>query len=311
MVLPLAQRGEGGDGVQRLTVIEMTPEGRREHAFDAVRFVPLLPGLLVLIRESMPLDRSRPQRRPFARRCCRGSRRARWCSASRRARRVSRPRSKTARRVRRRRRSTVAPPPPAPEAAPKAPEADWRPQSYTVKRGDTLYQIALDHGLDYRELAAWNNLDNVNVIRVGQVLRLVGADGDRTEWFVCRRPDRAAPDAGRERRRARAAGALARARRAQHRELQDAAEGRQGALFRAGAARRPARPCPAPAAAPEPAAPPVVARVDPKPARKRRRRPRASSPPRPRPMPRTATTRSIGRGPPKGRSSPDSRKRRA
>ena len=45
MVLPLAQRGEGGDGVQRLTVIEVTPEGRREHAFDAVRFVPLLPGL--------------------------------------------------------------------------------------------------------------------------------------------------------------------------------------------------------------------------------------------------------------------------
>ncbi len=45
MVLPLAQHGEGGDGVQRLTVIEMTPEGRREHAFDAVRFVPLLPGL--------------------------------------------------------------------------------------------------------------------------------------------------------------------------------------------------------------------------------------------------------------------------
>ena len=45
MVLPLAQHGEGGDGVQRLTVIEVTPEGRREHAYDAVRFVPLLPGL--------------------------------------------------------------------------------------------------------------------------------------------------------------------------------------------------------------------------------------------------------------------------
>ena len=41
-----------------------------------------------------------------------------------------------------------------------------------MKRGDTLYAIALDHGLDYRELAAWNNLENVNVIRVGQVLRL-------------------------------------------------------------------------------------------------------------------------------------------
>jgi len=45
MVLPLTQHGEGGDGVQRLTVIEMTPEGRRDHVYDAVKFVPLLPGL--------------------------------------------------------------------------------------------------------------------------------------------------------------------------------------------------------------------------------------------------------------------------
>jgi protein-L-isoaspartate(D-aspartate) O-methyltransferase len=45
MVLPLAQRGEHGDGVQRLTVIEATPGGYREQIFDAVRFVPLLPGL--------------------------------------------------------------------------------------------------------------------------------------------------------------------------------------------------------------------------------------------------------------------------
>ena len=58
--------------------------------------------------------------------------------------------------------------PPAPTAA----ETEARPQTYTVKRGDTLHQIALDNGLDYRELAAWNNLENPNVIRVGQVLRL-------------------------------------------------------------------------------------------------------------------------------------------
>jgi len=45
MVLPLAQHGEHGDGVQRLTVIEAAPEGYREQTFDAVRFVPLLPGL--------------------------------------------------------------------------------------------------------------------------------------------------------------------------------------------------------------------------------------------------------------------------
>jgi lipoprotein NlpD len=43
---------------------------------------------------------------------------------------------------------------------------------YTVKRGETLAQIALEHGVDYRELAMWNNIENPNVIRVGQVLML-------------------------------------------------------------------------------------------------------------------------------------------
>lgn len=61
---------------------------------------------------------------------------------------------------------------PGAPAAPVAADGDWRPSTYTVKRGDTLYQIALDHGLDYRELAAWNSIENVNVIRVGQVLRI-------------------------------------------------------------------------------------------------------------------------------------------
>ncbi|HKU87473.1 MAG TPA: peptidoglycan DD-metalloendopeptidase family protein [Casimicrobiaceae bacterium] len=65
----------------------------------------------------------------------------------------------------------VVPPagsPATPAAAQPAPVP-----TYTVKRGDTLHQIALDAGLDYRELAAWNNIENVNVIRVGQVLRLI------------------------------------------------------------------------------------------------------------------------------------------
>lgn len=64
---------------------------------------------------------------------------------------------------------------PAPASVP-GPETDSRP-TYTVKRGDTLYQIALDHGLDYKELAAWNSLENPNLIRVGQILR-VAAPGD-------------------------------------------------------------------------------------------------------------------------------------
>ena len=44
MVLPLSQSGDER-GVQRLTVIEMTPMGLKEQTLDAVRFVPLLPGV--------------------------------------------------------------------------------------------------------------------------------------------------------------------------------------------------------------------------------------------------------------------------
>src|SRR5207248_8960026 len=82
-------------------------------------------------------------------------------------------------------------PAPPPEAGPAraAPEA---PPTYTVKRGDRLYQIALDHGLDYRELAAWNNIDNMNVIRVGQVLALA-APGTTTEGGVVTSPLVSAP----------------------------------------------------------------------------------------------------------------------
>ncbi|HYR36755.1 MAG TPA: peptidoglycan DD-metalloendopeptidase family protein [Burkholderiales bacterium] len=43
---------------------------------------------------------------------------------------------------------------------------------YEVRRGDTLYSIALEHGADYRELAQWNSLDDPTRIRVGQVLRV-------------------------------------------------------------------------------------------------------------------------------------------
>jgi lipoprotein NlpD len=61
--------------------------------------------------------------------------------------------------------------PPSPQAAARPAEPE-RPATYTVRRGDTLAGIALEHGLDYRELAAWNGIDNPNRILVGQVLRL-------------------------------------------------------------------------------------------------------------------------------------------
>ncbi len=35
-----------------------------------------------------------------------------------------------------------------------------------------MFSIALDHGLDYKELAAWNNIDNPSRIRPGQQLRI-------------------------------------------------------------------------------------------------------------------------------------------
>jgi lipoprotein NlpD len=67
---------------------------------------------------------------------------------------------------------TVQEPKKPPAKPAKAPESDLRPKLYTVKKGDTLYSIALDHGLDYRDLVQWNSLDNPNRIRIGQQLRL-------------------------------------------------------------------------------------------------------------------------------------------
>ncbi len=65
--------------------------------------------------------------------------------------------------------STTAAAPPAAEVTPPPPAPV---PTYTVKRGDTLRTIAQDRGLDTRQLAAWNNLDNPNRLAVGQVLRL-------------------------------------------------------------------------------------------------------------------------------------------
>ena len=65
------------------------------------------------------------------------------------------------------------PPSPPVAEAPKAPEpppVEKPLPTHVVKRGETLVGIALQYGLDYRELAAWNNITNVNVISVGQVL---------------------------------------------------------------------------------------------------------------------------------------------
>jgi lipoprotein NlpD len=73
------------------------------------------------------------------------------------------------------------PPPALPvEEAPQPPPAERPIPTHVVKRGDTLVSIALQYGLDYRELAAWNGIANVNLISVGQVLSLEAPAGMAT-----------------------------------------------------------------------------------------------------------------------------------
>ncbi|WP_079726211.1 peptidoglycan DD-metalloendopeptidase family protein [Pseudoxanthomonas indica] len=53
--------------------------------------------------------------------------------------------------------------------------------SVKVERGETLYGIAFRNGIDFRDLAAWNNIGSPYTIYPGQTLRLYpsGASGSR------------------------------------------------------------------------------------------------------------------------------------
>jgi lipoprotein NlpD len=61
---------------------------------------------------------------------------------------------------------------PLESAKPVPRPGDARPEFHTVRKGDTLYSIALDHGLEYRELAQWNGITDPGLISLGQQLRL-------------------------------------------------------------------------------------------------------------------------------------------
>ena len=63
-------------------------------------------------------------------------------------------------------------------ASPADALAAAKPGEYhTVKKGETLFSVALEHGQSYRDIAAWNNIDNPNMIRVGQQLRVAPPEG--------------------------------------------------------------------------------------------------------------------------------------
>lgn len=51
-------------------------------------------------------------------------------------------------------------------------DGDSGADTYTVKEGDTLYSIAFRHGLDYRELAKWNEIGSGFMIYPGDELIL-------------------------------------------------------------------------------------------------------------------------------------------
>ena len=48
-----------------------------------------------------------------------------------------------------------------------------KPGYYTVRPGDTLIRIGLESGQSWRDIARWNNIDNPNIIEVGQVVRII------------------------------------------------------------------------------------------------------------------------------------------
>jgi lipoprotein NlpD len=78
---------------------------------------------------------------------------------------------------------------------------------HVVQRGETLYKIAWQHGLDQRQLARWNGLNDPDLIRVGQRLRLTAPTAARAapsreqdsaaRTATRRTPATSAPSAGR------------------------------------------------------------------------------------------------------------------
>lgn len=60
-----------------------------------------------------------------------------------------------------------------PVKQPQGFENAGKPGYYTVKPGETLIRIGLDHGQSHKDIARWSAVDNPNKIEVGQVLRVI------------------------------------------------------------------------------------------------------------------------------------------
>jgi lipoprotein NlpD len=95
--------------------------------------------------------------------------------------------------------SAPRPPATAPAVKPSPRPQEAKGEFYVVKPGDTLFSIAAEHGVDYRELALWNGIETPSALRVGQQLRVVAPPGTavavplRTPGGVDARPLGSAP----------------------------------------------------------------------------------------------------------------------
>ena len=76
--------------------------------------------------------------------------------------------------------ASVAPIVPVVDPAKPLPGAEnaGKPGYYSVKPGDTLIRVGLESGQNWRDIARWNNIDNPNLLEVGQVLRVVAPGTD-------------------------------------------------------------------------------------------------------------------------------------
>jgi len=63
-----------------------------------------------------------------------------------------------------------------------------RPGYYTVRPGDTLIRIGLDHGQNWRDIIRWNAIENPNLIEVGQVLRVSPPAVDANQEVAVAKP---------------------------------------------------------------------------------------------------------------------------
>lgn len=65
-----------------------------------------------------------------------------------------------------------------PVQPPQGFENAGKPGYYTVKPGDTLIRIGLEHGQSSQDIARWSQVKDPNRIEIGQVLRVVPPEGE-------------------------------------------------------------------------------------------------------------------------------------